>query len=104
VGGAGQDFWELLRDANQFMFCGTAIPNAKTIGWGAVACPRHKKEKPKPSTKERSSTEHVALRSQLDYEVAWRGLPAMSQKKGEPATSALTFYDLLIEEAHDMSG
>src|SRR5215471_285419 len=29
VGGAGQDFWEDLRDANQFMFCGTAIPRSE---------------------------------------------------------------------------
>jgi hypothetical protein len=62
----------------------------------------------------------VALRSQLDYEVAWRAVKgqderqktapltalhatrevyrAMSAKtNGKAATSALTFYDLLIE-------
>ena len=30
MGGAGQDFWEDLRDANQFTFCGTAIPQSKS--------------------------------------------------------------------------
>jgi len=31
-----------LRDANQCMFCGLAITNAKTIGWSVVVWPRHK--------------------------------------------------------------
>ena len=76
----------------------------------------------KPQTHHRRNEDQlncVALRSQFDYEVAWRAVKGQDERqktapltalhatrgllgdvgktKGEAATSALTFYDLLIE-------
>ncbi len=107
-----------MRDANQFMFCGLQIPNAKTIGWGRGCMPSSQERKPKPIN-EGTKLNCVALRSQLDYEVAWRPVKGrderqktapltalhatrefyrdVGKKKERPPTSALTFYDLLIE-------
>src|SRR5215471_8511569 len=96
----------------------SAIPNPKTSGWGLVARPT----KTKPQTHQlwnEAQLNCVALRSSLDDEVAWRPVKGQDERhKTAPltalhatgcsvvdvarkkiwraATSALTFYDLLI--------
>jgi hypothetical protein len=118
VGGAGQDFSEDLRDANQLMFCGPQYRILRRLG----EAPLHASQKAKPQIhqlRNEAQLNCVALRSSLDYEVAWRAVKGqderpkrapltalhatrevtvMSEKKiRRAATSALTFVDLLIE-------
>ena len=118
VGGAGKDFWELLRDANQFMFCGLRYRILRREG-GAFACPRDKKQKPTPSTKDEAQLNYVALRPPLNFEVAWRAIKGQDERQKTAALTdlhatghsivdvgekimegrhvGLDFYDLLIE-------
>ena len=119
MGGAGQDFWEHLRDANQFMFCGLPYRIQRRAGGDMLARPRDKKQKSTPSTKDEAQLNCVALRPQLDYEVAWRPVKGQDERpKTAPLTAlhatgrsvvdvgennmegrhvGLDFYDLLIE-------
>ena len=100
------------------MFLWTAIPKSKKIGWGPVARPT----KTKPQThqpRNEAQLNCVALRSLLDYEVAWRAVKVQDERlKPAPLTTlhptghsfidvgeknmegrhvGLDFYDLLIE-------
>ena len=107
-----------LRDANQFMFCGLRY-RILTVGGDELACARHKKQNPNPSTKDEAQLNCVALRPSLDYEVAWRAVKGRDERqKTAPLTAStppdaasltsekknmegrhvgLDFYDLLIE-------
>src|SRR5215831_17697313 len=100
------------------MFLWTAIPKSKKIGWGPVARPT----KTKPQThqlRNEAQRNCVALRSSLDYEVAWRPVKGHDERqKPAPLTAlhatersvvdvgeknmegrhvGLDFYDLLID-------
>src|SRR5262250_1197305 len=109
-----------LRDANQFMLCGLRYRILRRVGRGrALACPRNKKQNPTPSTKDEAQLNCVALRPQLDYEVALRPVKSQDERpKTAPLTAlhatgrsvvdvgeqnmegrhvGLDFYDLLIE-------
>src|SRR5215471_17485442 len=64
----------------------SAIPNPKTSGWGLVARPT----KTKPQTHQlwnEAQLNCVALRSSLDYEVAWRPVKGQDER---PTTAPLT--------------
>jgi hypothetical protein len=87
VGGAGQDFCEDLRDANQFMLCGLAITNAKTIGWSVVVWPRRKKQT--HPIRNEAQLDCVALRSSLDYEVVWRAVKGQDERQLTAPLTAL---------------
>ena len=100
------------------MFLWTAIPKSKEIGWGPVARPTKTKSQTHQLWNE-AQLNCVSLRSSLDYEVAWRPVKGQDErpttapltdlhatgrsivdverKIWRAATSALTFYDLLIE-------
>jgi hypothetical protein len=89
------------------------------VGGNALACPRDKKQNPTPSIKDEAPLNCVALRSSLDYEVAWRAVKGQDERqKTAPLTAlhatgrsivdvreknkegrhvGLDFYDLLIE-------
>ena len=84
MGGAGQDFWKDLRDANQFMFCGLRYRILKRAGGDALAWPQDKKQNPNPSTRDEAQLNCVALRPPLDFEVAWR--VKMNAQKTAPLT------------------
>jgi len=89
VGGAGQDFWEDLRDANQFMFCGLRYRILRRAGGDALACPRDKKQKPTPSTKDEAQLNCVALRPPLDFEWAWRAVKGQDERQKTAPLTAL---------------
>jgi hypothetical protein len=78
-----------LTDANQIYVLWTAIPNPKTSGWGPLACPRHKKQNPNPSTKDEAQLNWVALRPQLDDEVAWRPVKGQDERQKTAPLTAL---------------
>jgi len=109
-----------LRDANQFMFCGLRYRILRRVGKNALACHRNKRQNPTLSTKDEAQLNCVALRPQLDYEVAWRPVKGQDERpKTAPLTAlhayrtqrrrcrrktnmegrhvGLDFYDLLIE-------
>ena len=89
MGGAGQDFWEDLRDANQFMFCGLRYRILRRVGGDALACPRDKKQKPNPSTKDEAQLNCVALRPPLDFEWAWRAVKGQDERQKTAPLTAL---------------
>ena len=111
MGGAGQDFWKDLRDANQFMFCGLRYRMLRPLG-GVLSLGTKNKTQTLLLRNE-AQLNCVVLRSQLDYEVAWRAVkgqderqktapltalhatqevtPMSDKKDKEAATSALTF-------------
>jgi hypothetical protein len=77
----------------------TAIPNPKTSGWGRTCMPAAQKTKSKPSTKDEAQLNCVALRPQLDYEVAWRPVKGQDERqKTAPLTglhaTGRSFVDL----------
>ena len=108
-----------LTDANQSMFCGLRYRTLRRMGRDALACPRDKRQNPTPSTKDEAQLNCVALRPQLDYEVACRPVKGQDERqKTAPLTAlhatgrslvdvaeknmegrhvGLDFYDLLIE-------
>ena len=108
-----------LTDANQSMFCGLRYRILRRMGRDALACPRDKRQNPTPSTKDEAQLNCVALRPQLDYEVACRPVKGQDERqKTAPLTAlhptgrsvvdvaeknmegrhvGLDFYDLLIE-------
>jgi hypothetical protein len=108
-----------LTDANQFMFCGLQYRMLRRVGGHALACPRDKKQKPTPSTKDEAQLNCVALRPPLDFEVACRPVKGqderqmtapltalhatghsivdLGEKNMEGRHVGLDFYDLLIE-------
>src|SRR5262250_231668 len=110
---------KILRDANQFMFCGLRYRILRRVGRDALACPRNKKQNPTASTKDEAQLNCVALRPQPDDEVAWRPVKGQDERpKTAPLTAlhatgrsvvdvgeqnmegrhvGLDFYDLLIE-------
>ena len=77
-----------LRDANQFMFCGLRYRILRRVGGDALACPRDKRQNPTPSTKDEAQLNCVALRSRLDFEVAWRAVKVQDERlKPAPLTT-----------------
>jgi hypothetical protein len=76
-----------LRDANEFMFCGLRYRILRRVGRDELACPRNKRQNPNPSTKDEAQLNCVALRPQLDYEVAWRPVKGQDER---PKTAPLT--------------
>ena len=86
MGGASQDFWEDLRDANQFMFCGLQYRMLRRLG----GVPLHALATKTQTHQLRNEAQLncVALRSQLDYEVAWRAVKGRDERqKSAPLTS-----------------
>ena len=103
------------------MFCGLQYRMLRRLGGARLHVTRKKTQT--LQRRNEAQLNCIALRSELDYEVAWTAVkgkderPKMAPltalhasrevyrdvgKKKErppPATSALTFYDLLIEEA-----
>ena len=119
MGGAGQDFREDLRDANQFMFCGLQYRMLSRLG-GARSHALVTRTKPQTlQRRNEAQLNCVALRSQLDYEVAWRAVKGQDERQKTAPLTALhatgrslvdggeknmegrhvgpDFYDLLIE-------
>src|SRR5215471_17047756 len=100
------------------MFVWTAIPKSKKIGWGPVARPTKTKSQTHQLWNE-AQLNCVALRSSLDYEVAWRPVKGQNERQRTAPLTALhatgrssvdvgeknmegrhvglDFYDLLIE-------
>ena len=120
MGGAGQDFWEDWRDANQFMFCGLRYRILKRVGGDTLTYLATKKTKSKTlSTKDEAQLNCLALRPLLDYEAAWRAVKGRAERPNTAPLTALhatgrslidvgeknmegrhvglDFYDLLIE-------
>ena len=81
MGGAGQDFWEDWRDANQFMFCGL-----QTMGWAVYALVRKNKTH---QLRNEAQLNCVALRPQLDYEVGWRAVKGQDERQKTAPLTAL---------------
>src|SRR6516164_7937865 len=70
------------------MFLWTAIAKSKKIGWGPVARPTKTKTKPQThQLRNEAQLNCVALRSLLDYEVAWRAVKGQDER---PTTAPLT--------------
>ena len=89
MGGAGQDFWKDLRDANQFMFCGLQYRMLRRLGGARLHASVTRK---KPQTHQRRNEAQlncVALRSQLDYEVAWRAVKGQDERQKTAPLTAL---------------
>jgi len=84
VGGAGQDFWEDWRDANQFMFCGL-----QTMGWGMVYALVRKNKTQTHQLRNEAQLNCVALRPQLDYEVGWRAVKGQDERQKTAPLTAL---------------
>jgi hypothetical protein len=78
-----------LRDANQFMFCGLRYRILRPVGGDALTCPRHKRQKPTPSTKDEAPLNCVALRPSLDYEVAWSAVKGLDERQQTAPLTAL---------------
>jgi hypothetical protein len=89
VGGAGQDFWEDFERRESIYVLWTAIPSPKTSGYDTIACPRDKKTKSKPSTKDEAQLNCVALRPPLDDEVAWRPVKGLDERQKTAPLTAL---------------
>src|SRR5215472_945299 len=69
------------------MFCGLAIPNAKTI---EVACRRHGKTKTRTHhLRNEAQLNCVALRSSLDYGLAWRAVKGQDERQKTAPLTAL---------------
>ena len=86
VGGAGRFFWERLRDANQFMFCGLQYRSLRRLGGDLLLVQQKLKNQTHPLRNE-AQLNCVALRVPLDYEVAWRALKGQDER---PTTAPLT--------------
>src|SRR5215469_14180035 len=85
----GLDFYDLLiEDANQCMFCGLRYRILRRVGRNALACLRAK-QNPNPSTKDEAQLNCVALRPQLDYEVAWRSVKGRDERQKTAPLTAL---------------
>src|ERR1700746_601770 len=70
------------------MFCGLRYRILRRVGGDALPCPRDKKQNPNPSTKDEAQLNCVALRPQLDYEVAWRAVKGRDERqKRAPLTA-----------------
>ena len=89
MGGAGQDFWEDFERRESIYVLWTAIPNAKTSGWGSASVPSAQKQNPTPSTKDEAPLNCVALRPSLDYEVAWRAVKGQDERQKTAPLTAL---------------
>ena len=88
MGGAGQNFWEDLRDANQFMFCGLRYRRFRRLGRLGGALSLVTKNKPQTHLlRNEAQLNCVALRPPLDYEVAWRAVKGRDER---PRTAPLT--------------
>src|SRR5215470_10486553 len=70
------------------MFLWTAIPKSKQIGWGPVARPTRTKPQTHPLRNE-AQRNCVALRSSLDYEVAWRPVKGQDERQKTAPLTAL---------------
>ncbi len=81
--------WKTLRDANQFMFCGLRYRILRRVGGDALACARHKRQNPTPSTKDEAPLNCVALRPSLDFEVAWRAVKGQDERRRTAPLTAL---------------
>ena len=79
MGGAGQDFCEDFERRESIYVLWTAIPNPKTTGWGAVACPWLKnKNNNKNNNKNKNKNKTHQLRTKLNcrpFRFAPRRLP-----------------------------
>src|SRR5215472_1343066 len=71
------------------MFLWTAIPNPKTSGWGALACPRGKRQNPTHQLRNEAQLNCVSLRSSLDDEVAWRPVQGQDERQKTAPLTAL---------------
>src|SRR6516165_4278392 len=70
------------------MFLWTAIPKSKKIGWGPVARPTQTKPQTHQLWNE-AQLNCVALRSSLDYEVAWRPVKGQDERQKTAPLTAL---------------
>jgi hypothetical protein len=70
VGGAGQDFWEDFERREPIYVLWTAIPNAKTSGWGRACMPSAQKNEIQ-THQLRTKPNCVALRPRSIMK--WRG-------------------------------
>ena len=61
----------------------------RRVGGDALACPRHKKQNPTPSTKDEAQLNCVALRPSLDFEVAWRAGKGQDERQKTAPLTAL---------------
>jgi len=88
VGGAGQDFWEDLRDANQFMFCGLRYRILRRWGGALLHALVTKNKTQTHQLRNEAQLNCVALRSSLDYEEAWRAVKGQDERpKAAPLTA-----------------
>ena len=89
MGGAGQDFWEDLRDANQFMFCGLQYRMLRRLDGARLHALVTRKKPQTPQRWNEAQLNCVALRSQLDYEVAWRAVKGRDERQKTAPLTAL---------------
>ena len=87
MGGAGQDFWERLRDANQFMFCGLQYRILRRLGGAPLHALVTKNKTQTHQLMNEAQLNCVALRPPLDFEVAWRAVKGQDER---PKTAPLT--------------
>jgi hypothetical protein len=59
------------------------------VGEDALACPRHKKQNPNPSTKDEAQLNCVSLRPSLDYEVEWKAVKGQDKRQKKAPLTAL---------------
>jgi len=96
VGGAGQDFWERLRDANQFMFCGLQYRILRRLGGAPLHALVTKNKTQTHQLMNEAQLNCVALRSSLDYEVAWKAVKGQAEC---PKKARLTALDATLAVA-----
>ena len=89
MGGAGQDFWKDLRDANQFMFCGLQYRMLRRLGGARLHALVTRKKTQTHQRRNEAQLNCVALRSQLDYEVAWRAVKGQDERQKTAPLTAL---------------
>ena len=61
----------------------------RRVGGDALACARHKKQNPTPSTKDEAQLNCVALRPPLDYEMACRAVKGQDERQRTAPLTAL---------------
>jgi hypothetical protein len=80
-------FWERLRDANQFMFCGLQYRSLRRLG-GVLSLVTKNKAQPHQLWNE-AQLNCVSLRPQLDFEVAWRPVKGQDERQKTAPLTAL---------------
>src|SRR5215469_741013 len=78
-----------LRDANQFMFCGLQYRMLRRLDGARLHALVTRKKTQTHQRRNEAQLNCVALRSQLDYEVAWRAVKGQDERQKTAPLTAL---------------